>query len=78
MQIPCKFYDKSVIATASEADNHLMSPHAADTREHVVEDSVCEISATELEQARRDPQMIALLHEADRYVAELDRQGRNL
>ena len=54
-----------------------MSLHAADTQEHVDEESVCEISVTELEQARRDPQVIALLHEADRYRAELERQGRS-
>lgn len=54
-----------------------MTLHAADTQEHVAEDFVCEISVTELEQARRDPQVIALLREADRYLAELERQGRS-
>jgi hypothetical protein len=73
-----KFYDTSVIGIASETDICLMSLHVADTQQHNREDSVCEISAAELERARRDPRVIELLHDADEYLAELERQGRSL
>ncbi len=36
------------------------------------------ITAAELEEARRDPKVIAILAEADSYLAELERQGRSL
>jgi hypothetical protein len=36
------------------------------------------IAAADLEEARRDPKVIALLAEADSYLAELERHGRNL
>jgi hypothetical protein len=35
------------------------------------------ITEEDLEAARRDPRVQAFLEEADAYVAELDRQGRN-
>jgi hypothetical protein len=35
------------------------------------------IDAEELSEAQRDPRVAAFLEEADAYLAELERQGRN-
>ncbi|MDQ2897612.1 MAG: hypothetical protein M3Y09_18565 [Actinomycetota bacterium] len=71
-------YDMSVIRQPSLADNPLMAFHVADTPQHSLDEPIGMITADELDEARRDPEVIAVLDEADRFLAQLVRQGRTL
>lgn len=47
-----------------------MASHVADTHELISEESLGVITVEEFEEARRDPEVIALLRRADRVLAE--------
>ena len=52
------------------ADRSHMAFNVFDTQEFATEESLGVITAEEFEEARRDPDVIALLREADRVLAE--------
>jgi hypothetical protein len=55
-------------------------PHRYTTKQQdalQAEDIVAVIDAAEFEEAQRDPRVRTFLEEADEYLADLERQGRN-
>lgn len=46
-------------------------------RDALHEEVVAVIDAAEFEEAQRDPRVCTFLEEADEYLADLERQGRN-
>ncbi len=52
-----------------------MASHAADTHELISEESLGVITVEEFEEARRDPEVIALLRKADRVLAKRKAAG---
>ena len=73
-------YDKRVIAGRSIADKSramAISKVKNCTDDVRADEPLGVITRAELEEARQDPDVIALHDEADRYLAELERQGLN-
>lgn len=54
-----------------------MASRVVDILQNHLDEPIGVISADELDDAHRDPEVIAALEEADRFVAELERQGRS-
>lgn len=77
--ITSKFYDQGVIGTVPDADTPLMTPPTLDQHARSTADEpLVVITAEQLEQAQRDPELVAFLERADAYLAELEQQGRSL
>ena len=71
-------YDYPVIAELPFADkSRAMAIHTVNncTDDAHADEPLGVITRAELEEARRDPKVLALHDEADRYLAELEREG---
>jgi hypothetical protein len=55
----------------------LLHRQIARRRDALHEDLVAVIDTAEFEEAQRDPRVRVFLEEADEYLADLERQGRN-
>ncbi len=69
-------YNRRSCEQTSVCRYSVMAFHVVDISRSV-DEPVGVLAADEFEEARRDPKVMTTLEQADRYLAELERQGRS-